>query len=101
MAQVHSTTRVAVAGLIWPPVRFVHWPGSSTLWNWYSSARQAAVDAVNRWIELFYNTRRLHSTTGYRMPAEARIQDRGRTAIAGSAGDAFHLSWWDSCPPAV
>ena len=42
--------------------------------------REAAVDTVDQWIK-FYNTRRLHSSIGYRTPADARIQD-GRRAIA-------------------
>jgi transposase InsO family protein len=46
------------------------------------TTRQAAVDAIDRWIGSFYNTRRLHSTIGYRTPAEARIQYRGRATTA-------------------
>ena len=43
--------------------------------------RQAAIDALDQWIE-FYNTRRLHSTIGYRTPVDARVQVLARVAAA-------------------
>jgi len=46
------------------------------------TTREAAVDAIDHWIGLFSNTRRLHSTIGYRTPTEARLQHHDHTAIA-------------------
>jgi len=40
------------------------------------TTRRVAVDAIDRWVGVFYNTRRLHSAIGYRTPAEARLQHR-------------------------
>lgn len=48
------------------------------------TTRKAAVDSIDHWIGLFYNTRRLHSTIGYRAPTEARLQHHSQTAIAAS-----------------
>jgi transposase InsO family protein len=38
------------------------------------TTRQAATRAVDHWIGAFYNNQRLHSTLGYRTPAEAHAQ---------------------------
>jgi putative transposase len=34
----------------------------------------APAEAIDHWIAEYYNTRRLHSTLGYRTPAEVRSQ---------------------------
>ena len=42
----------------------------------FPSSRQAARSAIFEYLETFYNTRRLHSSLGYRSPAEDFEEDR-------------------------
>ena len=46
------------------------------------ATRRRARFAVMQYIEVFYNRRRLHSTLGYRTPAEVRAAYDPQTAVA-------------------
>jgi putative transposase len=44
--------------------------------------RQAARTAIFEYLETFYNTRRLHSSLGYRSPAEFEEDRIGEASVA-------------------
>jgi len=53
-------------------------------------SRQAAKSAIFEYLETFYNSRRLHSSLGYRSPAEFEEDRIGEASVA--EGERFRAS---------
>ena len=68
-------------------------------------SRRAAKTAIFEYLETFYNTRRLHSSLGYKSPAdfeedslgEARVAKVDVSALAGEVHRSAMRAGWHAC----